>query len=79
MELIMGNCFERNLDLDCCHCESPFNPDKRICCDGDENCRRFDEECRDCFWPNFSHPTWLCCDILYGCCRKEHENIEGAR
>lgn len=54
--------------LICCHPENPFAPRKRICCDcGGRCCSRFDETSRDCFWPDFTHPTWLCCRILYGC------------
>jgi hypothetical protein len=69
----METCCEHDLGLNCCHCESPFTFDKRICCNNDDDCHHFEEECRDCFWPEFSHPTWLCCEILYGCCREEHE------
>jgi hypothetical protein len=58
--------------LICCHCESPFSPRRRICINpGSKRREFFREECRDCFWPLFTHPEWLCCRTLYGCCRKE--------
>ena len=66
----------RHAGLNCCHCESPFTDHRRICCDEDgELCREFDEECRDCFWPFFSHPRWLCCRVLYGCCCRRGRRI----
>lgn len=61
------NC-NRIAGLDCCEPENPFGSRRRICCDCDGDlCAEYDEENRDCFWPDFCHPTWLCCRILYGC------------
>ena len=66
--------------LDCCCSEPPFTPEKRLCCDHDgEDCHFFRQKCRDCFWPDFSHPTWLCCRVLYGCCRRRREEREEDR
>lgn len=63
--------------LICCHCENPITDERRICCNEDgEGCRFFDEECRDCFWPDFTHPRWLPCRILYGCCDGCNERRE---
>jgi hypothetical protein len=65
----MSQCSDPEISgLICCHPENPFGNKKRICCDCDgECCRHFDEDRRDCFWPDFTHPSWLCCRILYGC------------
>ena len=38
---------------------------RRICCDRDGTCCLYPEHCRDGFWPEFSHPRWLCCKDLY--------------
>ncbi len=54
----------RRRGLRCCRCISPFSPKVRRCFDPlAERPRFFREECRDCFWPIFTHPGWLCCDI----------------
>jgi hypothetical protein len=64
--------------LICCHCENPFSNGKRRCKDPDgDRFRIFNEKCRDCFWPLFTHPEWLCCDTLFGCCRDEDDRLEG--
>ncbi len=56
-------------NLDCCHAAPPFTPTCRACTDlGCRGVRFFSQTRRDCFWPIFSHPQWLCCRILY-CCR----------
>lgn len=67
--------------LDCCHSINPFTKNPRICCDCDRRCcAEFKPEDRDCFWPEFAHPTWLCCHVLYGCdqnhCPFEEEEAE---
>lgn len=55
--------------LRCRCCESPFSPEPRLCVDpGAEGAQMYKEKCRDDFWPLFTHPTWLCCRTLYGCC-----------
>ena len=56
----------RDPGLDCCYADNPFIPEKRICCNGD-CCGLYDSKRRDCFWPDFTHPEWLCCRVLYGC------------
>ena len=38
---------------------------RRICCNRDGTCCLYPEHCRDGFWPEFSHPRWLCCKDLY--------------
>ena len=57
------------LGLNCCHCTSPFIDDPRLCCDQNGVCCNYDQSKRDCFWPIFTHPRWLCCRVLY-CCRR---------
>ncbi|CDZ24291.1 hypothetical protein CCDG5_1176 [[Clostridium] cellulosi] len=58
----------RLLGLDCCHPVNPLGKRERICCDFDGRvCAHFPEDSRDCFWPDFTHPRWLRCRILYGC------------
>lgn len=37
-------------------------------CDG---CGYFDPQCRDRYWPDFTHPRWLSLDRLYSDCRHE--------
>ena len=70
-ELIIMSNFRSPIGLDCCGSQPPFTPEKRICfAPGTDRPRFFRQECRDCFWPDFTHPTWLCCDTLYGCCRE---------
>lgn len=72
MENIQRNCPGRFAGLDCCHAEPPFTPEKRLCVNpGDDRPCIFRQECRDCFWPIFTHPRWLCCETLYGCCREK--------
>ena len=41
----------------------------RMCCDQDGTCGMYPEACRNTFWPDFSHPRWLCCKDLY-CARR---------
>lgn len=61
----------------CCYADNPFLSDRRVCCDCDGTCCGcFDSNRRDCFWPEFTHPSWLCCDILYSCA-KLPENVCG--
>lgn len=60
--------FARIAGLDCCHPVNPFGNRKRICCDFNGTCcAHYPEDSRDCFWPDFTHPRWLKCRILYGC------------
>ena len=37
----------------------------RLCCDQNDCCGMYPESCRNSFWPEFSHPRWLCCKDLY--------------
>ena len=37
-------------------------------CDG---CGCFPSECRDSFWPSFSHPRWLSLETLYAASNRE--------
>ena len=37
----------------------------RLCCDQNGCCGMYPESCRNSFWPEFSHPRWLCCKDLY--------------
>ncbi len=47
----------------------------RWCCDNSGMCCMYPCQCRNPFWPEFTHPRWLCCKNLYsgngcnGCCR----------
>ena len=41
-----------------------------MCCDQNGCCKLYSKCCRNLFWPEFSHPRWLCCDLLY-CMREE--------
>lgn len=60
--------FDPAAGLDCCHRFNPFSSNKRFCCDcGGRFCACYKEDTRDCFWPDFTHPRWLCCRVLYGC------------
>lgn len=61
---------EPDLSLICCRCVNPFTENPRLCCDCG-GCARFPAADRDCFWPEFSHPRWLCCRVLYGCGRPD--------
>lgn len=57
--------------LDCCFSTPPFVPECRACTDiGCKGVRYFPQARRDCFWPVFTHPRWLCCKILYCCHRR---------
>lgn len=68
---------DRIRGLRCCHNENPFTGKFRICCDRDfDDCRRFREEDRDCFWPDFTHPRWLRCRILFGCRNRDEKHEE---
>jgi hypothetical protein len=42
----------------------------RLCVDQNGCATRYPADCRNPFWPNFSHPRWLPCSNLY-CGRKE--------
>lgn len=53
---------------------SPFYPEptaqdllaeRRPCTDQNGCTAFYRPECRDGFWPDFSHPRWLCCKDLY--------------
>ena len=47
---------------DCtCQEEVPY----RLCCDENGRCCRYPANWRNSFWPEFSHPRWLCCQDLY--------------
>lgn len=53
-------------------------PSTRLCCDRDGSCCLYPARCRDGFWPEFSHPRWLCCKDLYSgenhydsCCQED--------
>jgi len=35
------------------------------CCDANGCCGLYLRCCRNPFWPEFAHPTWLCCRDLY--------------
>jgi len=35
------------------------------CCDQNGCCALYQRCCRNPFWPEFSHPSWLCCRDLY--------------
>lgn len=37
----------------------------RLCCDQNGCCRIYPCTWRNSFWPEFSHPRWLCCRDLY--------------
>lgn len=55
-------------DVICCYPDNPFIGKYRVCCDCNGSCCGcFESNTRDCFWPEFSHPTWLCCELLYSC------------
>jgi len=51
----------------------------RLCCDNSGCCCLYPASCRNKFWPEFSHPRWLCCKDLYDgggepcydCCEEE--------
>ncbi|MCI9457606.1 MAG: hypothetical protein HFE44_11620 [Oscillospiraceae bacterium] len=57
---------ERNCGCECCcnqnmpRCAAGY---EYVCgCDG---CGCYPSECRDPFWPSFSHPRWLSLETLY--------------
>jgi len=63
--------------LNCCHIVNPFTANPRICCDCNGRCcARFNADRRDCFWPEFTHPKWLCCRTLYGCRSRTRSSSE---
>lgn len=50
------------------------------CCDKNGCCCWYPAKCRNDFWPEFTHPRWLCCVDLYSenagcydCCAEEEE------
>lgn len=45
--------------------ERPAEVTMRRCCDQNGCCGMFPEKCRNIYWPDFSHPRWLCCKDLY--------------
>ena len=59
---------------DCCWYPVDVTSDNgrqmRLCCDQSGCCGMFPEDCRNTFWPEFSHPRWLCCKDLY-CARRK--------
>ncbi|MBR5559673.1 MAG: hypothetical protein IKU72_05460 [Oscillospiraceae bacterium] len=74
-----NNCI--NLQNGCGHsscCEPiPATPlcsrEYRLCTDSDGCAAHYPIDCRNRFWPNFSHPRWLPCSCLYctgRCCTK---------
>ena len=47
----------------------------RLCTDQCGCAARYPADCRNRFWPNFSHPRWLPCSCLYcttNCCTKNN-------
>ena len=49
----------------------------RLCVDQNGCATRYPADCRNRFWPNFSHPRWLPCGCLYctgSCCQKGGTN-----
>lgn len=58
----------------------------RLCCDENGCCCMYPASCRNRFWPEFSHPRWLCCKDLYDgggepcydCCPEEEASPEEA-
>lgn len=51
---------------ECIPIEQPAQePQYQMCCDQNGCCKLYSKCCRNTFWPEFSHPRWLCCDILY--------------
>lgn len=60
-----------NEDQDCDPCagiackKDSCGVSRRLCCDRNGTCCLYPESCRDGFWPEFSHPRWLCCKDLY--------------
>ncbi|MDD6034215.1 MAG: hypothetical protein PUC47_12205 [Oscillospiraceae bacterium] len=71
-------------DEDCCaprRCSSAHSSESalRKCCDANGCCCYYPVRCRNPFWPEFTHPRWLCCTELYDgraeschdCCAEE--------
>ena len=46
-----------------CGCDCTY----RRCQDRNGFCGLYREDCRNLFWPEFSHPQWLPCNSLYCC------------
>ena len=55
-------------DAACCQ-PIPATPQRsreyRLCTDSDGCAAHYPTECRNLFWPDFSHPRWLPCRCLY--------------
>ncbi len=51
-------------DCACCGCGG-IAAGCRLCCDQNGNCRIYPCTWRNSFWPEFTHPRWLCCKDLY--------------
>ncbi len=52
---------------DCSPLEHSLVCERKVerCCDQDGCCALYPANCRNEFWPEFSHPRWLCCKDLY--------------
>ena len=59
-----------NTPCECIPIEQPSQPEYEMCCDQNGCCKMYSKLCRNQFWPEFSHPRWLCCDMLY--CLKDN-------
>jgi len=53
----------------------------RTCCNISGCCCNYQASCRNPYWPEFAHPTWLSCDDLYdgnrNSCYEAEENSCG--
>lgn len=64
--------------IDRCTCTSEPVSQSRIgdeenCCDFNGGCGIFKTCCRNRFWPEFSHPRFLCCKDLYVNCDRDDD------
>lgn len=65
----------------CCETESTAENELQRCCDQNGCCCLYPAGCRNPYWPEFTHPRWLCCKDLYSgdskscydCCADEEE------
>lgn len=61
----VSNGCPRNSDCQWYPIEETCERKMRVCCDEDGCCGMYPEDCRNTFWPDFTHPRWLSCRELY--------------